>query len=480
MRRFIIVMAAWAAFLSPLSGNIYYPALNALAHDFGTSSSTMNLTLTTYMITQALAPAILGDFADMCGRRPAYLLGSILYLGANIGIASVKTFPGLLVLRCMQSAGSAGMVALASGVAADISTSGERGKYMGWILSGSMVGPAIGPLLGGILAEKLGWRSIFWFLTILAGCFLVPFTIAFPETGRNVVGNGSIPPQPWNRSLLNCLATIKRYHGLSVGDRSAARQIARDMRHGSAASRTLRVPNPLNTLRIVCQPGPAILLGFNAINFAAFYDISASLPYMFKQTYGFNELQLGLCFIPFGIGCLLAPLFTGPLLDHRFRAVARKVGMRIDKERGNNLDGFPIERARVPVAWPMSNLAGVTVICYGWTMNRNPPLAAPLVLLFVMGFAFVGNANAVSTLIVDMNPTTPSTATAANNLCRCMFSAVATALIIDMIESMGRGWCFTLIGVAMILASPLLLVLIKWGPGWRKKHSTAPVAEKLG
>jgi Na+/melibiose symporter-like transporter len=140
---FVMIMAAGAAFLSPLSGNIYYPALNPLAKEFDVSSSKINLTLTVYMITQALAPTIFGDFADMYGRRPAYLLGFALYMVANIGIALVESFAGLLILRCLQSAGSSGMIALASGVAADISTSGERGKYMGWVLSGAMVGPAI-------------------------------------------------------------------------------------------------------------------------------------------------------------------------------------------------------------------------------------------------------------------------------------------------------------------------------------------------
>jgi multidrug resistance protein len=172
MKLFIVVMAAWAAFFSPLSGNIYYPALNQLAGEFDVSSSQINLTLTVYMIMQALAPAVVGDFADMYGRRPAYVLGFVVYAAANVGIALVDSFAGLMVLRCLQSAGSSGMIALASGVAADISTSGERGKFMGWTLSGAMLGPAIGPVIGGVLAEYLGWRSIFWFLTILCGCFL--------------------------------------------------------------------------------------------------------------------------------------------------------------------------------------------------------------------------------------------------------------------------------------------------------------------
>ena len=171
-------------------------------------------------------------------------------------------------------------------------------------------------------------------------------------------------------------------------------------------------------------------------------------------------------------GMFYGTVVNGPLLDWRFLKLARKVGVSIEKTPGNKLSGFPIERARLPIAWPMSTIAALTVIYYGWVMEQEAHLAAPLVLLFIMGACFVASANVCSTLIVDYNPVSPSTATAANNLCRCLFSAGATAVIVDMIEAMGRGWCFTFIGLVIIAASPLLLVILKWGPGWRAKRES--------
>jgi hypothetical protein len=73
-KHFIVLMTATAAFFSPLSANIYFPALNTLARDMHVSSSMINLTLTTYMIFQGLAPTVFGDLADAAGRRPAYSL----------------------------------------------------------------------------------------------------------------------------------------------------------------------------------------------------------------------------------------------------------------------------------------------------------------------------------------------------------------------------------------------------------------------
>lgn len=55
----------------------------------------------------------------------------------------------------------------------DIAEPRERGLFSSIFQVGTMVGPAFGPLLGGVLAQTLGWRSIFWFLAIATGVVLV-------------------------------------------------------------------------------------------------------------------------------------------------------------------------------------------------------------------------------------------------------------------------------------------------------------------
>jgi hypothetical protein len=49
-KRFIILAASTGSFISPLTSNIYYPALNTIASDLHVSISQINLTITTYMV----------------------------------------------------------------------------------------------------------------------------------------------------------------------------------------------------------------------------------------------------------------------------------------------------------------------------------------------------------------------------------------------------------------------------------------------
>jgi multidrug resistance protein len=469
-KRYIVLMVTWAAFVSPTSANIYFPALNPLKDELNVSTTLINLTLTSYMIFQGLAPTVFGDLADMAGRRPAYILAFIIYLGANIGLALQNSYAALFVLRCLQSTGSSGAIALGYGVVADISTSSERGKYMGIVGAGTMMGPAIGPVIGGILAQFLGWRSIFWFLVIVAGCFLIPFALTVPETGRNVVGNGSVPPQGWNMSVLEYFRfrkELKSTDGLSrsVTAEGRCREQAELAKH-----RKLRWPNPLKTVHIIMEKDVAVVLLYNSLIYTAFYDIVASIPQLFQEIYGFNDLQIGLCYLPFGVGCALASFINGKMLDRNYKRVANQIGFAINRKHGDDLRHFPIERARLELIWPLLSFGLACYLCYGWVLEKNANLAAPLILQFLIGLTVNGSFNILSTLVVDLYPQSPSTATAANNLVRCLVGAGGTGIINIMIDRMGRGWCFTFIALVCIAAMPMLWIELKWGPGWREER----------
>lgn len=469
-KRYILLMVTWAAFISPTSATIYFPALNPLATELNVSNALINLTLTSYMIFQGLSPTVFGDFADIAGRRPAYTLAFIVYLGANIGLALQDSYVALFLLRCMQSTGSSGAIALSYGVVADISSTAERGSYIGIVGVGTMMGPALGPVIGGILAQFLGWRSIFWFLVIISALFLVPFVLTVPETGRNVVGNGSIPPQRWNMPVLDYLRFRKQAKAEDGPSRTATAESRRLAQAELAEPRKLRFPNPLNTVHIIMEKDVAIVLLYNALIYTAFYDIIASIPQLFQEIYGFNDLQIGLCYIPFGVGCAVASFVNGKLLDRNYRRVARKIRFTIDRKHGDDLRHFPIERARIEIIWPMLFLGLACVLGYGWALEKNAHLAAPLVLHFFIGLCVNGAFNILSTLLVDLYPQSPATATAANNLVRCFMGAGGTGIINTMVDSMGRGWCFTFIALVCTATMPLLWVEIKWGPQWREER----------
>ncbi|KAK3934746.1 putative major facilitator superfamily transporter protein [Diplogelasinospora grovesii] len=473
-KRLIVLAASISAFFSPLTAQIYLPALPVLASEFHVSDSQINLTVTTYMIFQGVTPMFIGGLADSAGRRPAYVICFVIYIAANIGLALSKSYASVMVVRCLQSAGSSTTVALCQAVVADIVTSAERGQYIGITAIPIVLAPSLGPVLGGLLSEYLGWRWIFWFLTILATADLIALLLFFPETCRRIVGDGSVRAHPVYRTFWQMIKDWRQA-------RQQKRRRQREREHGLARTATntsakskikfrLTPPNVWGSVMLLFEKELGILLGYSAILFSGFYAIATAIPSQFSQLYGFSDLQVGLMYLPMAGGSIVAAFIVGPTINKNYRRHAAKLGLGpVDKTRQADLSNFPIERARLEIGLPLLALSAMVMICWGWAMQYRASVAVPCVLLFLMGVGMIGFSNSVNVLIVDIYPGKAGAAVAANNLTRCLLGAAASAVIVPMINAMGAGWAYTLIGLLYVVGAPLMWLVMRDGIKWRKE-----------
>ncbi|KPM38024.1 hypothetical protein AK830_g8516 [Neonectria ditissima] len=462
-KRLIVLAAAMTAFFSPLSAQIYFPALTAIAKDLNVTDSQVNLTVTTYMIFQGITPMFIGSLADSGGRRPAYAVCFAIYIAANIGLALAPGYGALLGLRCLQSAGSSSTVALCVAVVADVVTSAERGQYIGFTTVPVVLAPALGPVIGGLLSEYLGWRSIFWFLAILAGITVALVVVFFPETCRHIVGDGSITPPAMYRSLWQILKRRRKTANArnNPGGPAEAPRVKSQYK--------FKAPNVLEPIMMLFQKETGLLLAFGSIVFAGFYCIATAMPTQFEESYGFNTVEVGLMYLPLAVGSIIAALAVGPLINYNFKRHCEKLGIPFDRSRQQDLSDFPVERARLEVGFPLLGLTAVSLIAWGWSLDAEAHPAVPGVLSAIVGVGMIGLNNTTNALLVDIHPGKAGTATAANNLARCLVGAGATAAIVPMINAMGVGWAFTLIGGLLFLCCPALVALMVWGPKWRRE-----------
>lgn len=475
-KKVIILAASFASLLSPLSSQIYLPALDTMATDMHVTNSLINLSITTYLIFQAIAPTFTAQLSDAAGRRPLYIACFILYLASNIGLGIQNNYVALLVLRCFQSMGSSGTAALSNAVAADITTPAERGSYISYAAAIPMFGSILGPIIGGLLAQYGGWHSIFWFLSALTFVITIPMAIFFPETCRKIVGDGSIPPPNWNRCYTN---VVHERNALQQGQ-----EVPYEKRDELARSRHIRFPNPFGTIMLLLQRECGFALLYSALLCCSFYAVLSLIPSQFHKVYHFNELQIALCYIPFGVGSLVAAFSRGRMLDSNFRRHAKRLGISTDKNRHTDLANFPIERARIEVALPTIILGSACIVGFGWTLQYQTNLAGPLILLFVIAFCVSASLNCVACLMLDLYPGKAGTVTAANNLLRCLLGAGATALVLPMINGIGVGWAVTIFAFLNVAALPLLWYIMRQGPGWRaetlQKKSQKDAARAAG
>lgn len=405
----------------------------------------------------------MGNLSDTAGRRPVYVLCFFIYFCANIGLAIQRNYWVLLAFRALQSTGISATIALSNAVAADIVTSAERGTYLGIASLGSILGPVLGPTLGGLISEYWSWYGIFWVLAILSGFVFVAMLLFFPETCRHVVGDGSIPPPSWSRSLLNILSDRrKRREGINMEEEYTRRDEL-------SKKRRIRFPNPLTTLRLLFELPTSLILLANGVSYGAYYAVTSSMPAEFAAIYGLNNLQIGLTYIPIGLGTILSSFTNGWAVDWNFKRIAAKNGSMPRVKNGKqDLTMFPVERARLQIAIPSSITAAICIAAYGWLLHYEGPLWAAIVFLFFIGYFMTASYNVMNILIVDLNYDTPATATAANNLLRCFIGAAATAAIIPLLEFIGRGKSYTIVAGIWMGITPLSILVYWFGLKWRQ------------
>ncbi|KAH7324876.1 major facilitator superfamily domain-containing protein [Stachybotrys elegans] len=465
-KRGLVAAATFIALFSPLSAQIYLPAITSIAQELDISNSQVNLTITTYMILQGIVPMFVGSLADSGGRRPAYMLCFTIYIAANIGLALAPSYGAILGLRALQSSGSSSTVALCTAVVADAVTSAERGQYIGITALTSVLAPSLGPVIGGALAQSLGWRSIFWFLAIFAGAAFSLFVMFFPETCRTLVGDGSIQPPLTHRTIWQLLQRRQRKKAAAA----AAQGLGRCVSNVSVRQKFhFKPPNLLGSISLLLEKETGLLLGISSVSYAGFYCLTTSIPSQFSHRYGYTEIQVGLTYMPLAAGSVAAAFLVGPLLGWNYKRYCDKLGVPYDRTRQLDLFDFPIERARMEVGMPAMALTGACLIAWGWAIQAHAHIAVHCVICTVLSIAFVAYNNSTNVLLIDIHPGKAGAASAANNLVRCLLGAGATAVIAPMTDRISLGWAFTLVGSLYFLCVAPIILLTAKGMKWRQE-----------
>ncbi|KAL8923302.1 MAG: hypothetical protein Q9208_004702 [Pyrenodesmia sp. 3 TL-2023] len=454
-RRMITVILILTMLASPLTATIYLPLLPLLATHFHVSLQAINLTLTVYIIFQAVSPLLFATASDTFGRRPIYLVTFSVYTLASLGLALNKgSYAALLVLRALQSLGASAVLAVAYGVVADLCVPSERGAMQGPALGAANLAVCIGPVVGGWVALGSGsYVWVFWCLVIYGGVVVVVVGFGLPETARNVVRNGETEASWWGRTWWDLLVTWRRDRRVLKEKKDAESSAGEEKkREGeneglSAIKHPFRLPNPLAAVRIIFWRDTALVLWMAGSPYAVWYCVQASIPPVYRDIYGFDDFQIGLSYLTGGFGTVLGGYANGKFMDWNYKVTARQIGHTVDKVSGDDLNHFPIERARARGSWHILGVYVCALAGYGWVIRFRAHESIPLTLQFVLAAICTAFQQTFNALLVDIFPTSPSTAAASGNITRCALSAVAVAVLQPMVEGMGRGWYFTLLSI---------------------------------
>ncbi len=114
-----------------------------------------------YLLAQTVTIPVYGKLADLFGRKPVLLAGTVIFLAGSTASAAAWSMPALIVFRGLQGLGAGSIMATVATLAGDLYSVRERAAIQGWLSSVWGMAAIVGPVLGGALAEYVSWRWIF-------------------------------------------------------------------------------------------------------------------------------------------------------------------------------------------------------------------------------------------------------------------------------------------------------------------------------
>jgi Bcr/CflA subfamily drug resistance transporter len=169
-------------FLANLSNDIYLPSLPKMTHIFHTSSSTMQLTMTSWFAGVAAPQLFLGPLTDKIGRRPVIIYGGVCFLIATL-LCIFSPDPGILILgRFLQGVGVCSLNVTSYSILTDLYSYHQRSKVINLLAIFGTIAPLIGPILGGYIFQLFGWQANFIFIFFLVLFCVLGLIFKLPES----------------------------------------------------------------------------------------------------------------------------------------------------------------------------------------------------------------------------------------------------------------------------------------------------------
>lgn len=146
--------------LAAMDTTIVSTAIPQIVGDLG-GLSLVSWVFSVYVLAQTVTIPVYGKLADLYGRKPVLMVGTVVFLLGSAASAASWDMLSLIIFRGLQGLGAGAIMATVNTLAGDLYSIKERAAVQGWLSSVWGVAAIAGPLLGGAFADYVSWRWIF-------------------------------------------------------------------------------------------------------------------------------------------------------------------------------------------------------------------------------------------------------------------------------------------------------------------------------
>lgn len=156
-------------------------ALPVIQTELGMSEITSHWVVNSYLLVFAGLVAIGGRLGDVFSLKPLFLTGTAIFGLSSIAAGFAPSTEVLIAARAVQGIGAAIVFPLSLAIMTTIFPPEEQGRALGLYGMVGTIFLAIGPAVGGLFAETISWRWIFYINPILTIAMMVVVSRAWSD-----------------------------------------------------------------------------------------------------------------------------------------------------------------------------------------------------------------------------------------------------------------------------------------------------------
>jgi MFS family permease len=399
------------------------------------NKSSAVLLVTIWELGEAVGPLLIAPLSEMYGRRPLFHAANTVFIVTTMLASFSRSSTELLMMRALTGMAVASAV-LNPAVVGDIFAPEQRGAALSCIMFAPLLASSVGVAFSSVLAAKFGWRSVLWLSAGLTGVCEFCFMTWFPETYPGRARQAAKPLRYEGPPEMMHNATYKKASAESISLwTTIKRPFAVFINSGVLAALSL----------------------FGAVVFCYFYVISVTLPIILEDVYEFPPSMTGTAFLPNGVGTCIGVVICNLSLDRIYTKLKRK----------NNGFGLPEFRLPLTIVGVLSMPPAIAL--YGWCAELQLPLG-----LFLFSTAWMRVSMALASIplysyVVDAYGLYSASALTGVIVVRCLAGAFFPLATSGMIDVLGYGMGFTVLGIITMAVGVIPMLVLRYGSRWRQR-----------
>ncbi|HEY3589642.1 MAG TPA: MFS transporter [Buttiauxella sp.] len=176
----LIVLMSIATGLAVASNYYAQPLLDTIAKAFSLSINQAGFIVTAAQLGYATGLLLLVPLGDMFERRGLIVFMTLLAAGGMVITALSQTLWVMILGTALTGLFSV-VAQILVPLAATLAEPEKRGKVVGTIMSGLLLGILLARTIAGLLANLGGWRTIYWVASVLMICMALALWRGLPK-----------------------------------------------------------------------------------------------------------------------------------------------------------------------------------------------------------------------------------------------------------------------------------------------------------